>query len=295
MKNIKMYGKSIPLIAIVLVGLLTLGASAVLVSYLSTPVSTDVTLSSPVTFRLYDDLGAEITDETITAQILGGESFDFIKIAHNDAENAIPFAIALVIKGADVGVVNEFGAAVMVDSAGPVSDTAKTNIGTTQPWDSVDWHQNEGEAWYLHGAHDQDMVDAYSYYGELSTGIAFTNPLNEMYVDAVALTLVGEDYYVVIFGGTIGDSLSGDVGPRDETDLVTNWGFGGAAGYTLRGQGDIPITVPADDGSTDPHGYDVGKVRVIFSPSYFGTVEIGMQLVVPGSTIQQVIDTVLGP
>ena len=42
-----MFGKSVPLLAIVLVCMLTIGASAILVDYLSTSVETDVAVTSP--------------------------------------------------------------------------------------------------------------------------------------------------------------------------------------------------------------------------------------------------------
>ena len=48
MKHVKMFGKSVPLIAIVLAGMLTIGASAYLATYLSNTVTAEVTVTSPM-------------------------------------------------------------------------------------------------------------------------------------------------------------------------------------------------------------------------------------------------------
>lgn len=57
MKSIKMFGKSVPLIAIVLACMLTVGASAYLIGYLSPTVETAVTVTSPMEVGL--SLGTE--------------------------------------------------------------------------------------------------------------------------------------------------------------------------------------------------------------------------------------------
>lgn len=277
MKSIKMFGKSIPLLAIVIVSMLGVGVYAGLVSYLSASVSMDAIVTSPVELRLYDGTGTRFES---TFDLDGGESVDFSKIAYNKGENAVPFAIALVIKGEDVGD------AVIVDSAGPIGGK-KQIIGaalwdqtTPDIWNRDDlWCQVDEEAYYLHGAHDSVKLADYHFYGKLSTGTAFANPLNDKYVDALALSIGTDKYYVVIFGGTIG---AADVEAKTKNDLVTNWGWGTPSSY---GSNDnTPCIMGAES-------YDVGKVRVILDSAYVGTVQIGMQVVVPGTSIAQVIST----
>lgn len=57
MKSVKMFGKSVPLVAIVLACMLTIGASAYLVNYLSSTVTSDVAVMSP--FKVGISSGAE--------------------------------------------------------------------------------------------------------------------------------------------------------------------------------------------------------------------------------------------
>ena len=81
-KKINAFGRSIPVIAVVLMLLTTGIAGAAMVSYLSGTVTTTTTVESPISLNLYDSDGALISDLTLK----GGDSLDFFKIAHNDAK-----------------------------------------------------------------------------------------------------------------------------------------------------------------------------------------------------------------
>lgn len=295
MKSVKAFGKSIPIIVILAVVLSASLAGAALVNYLSNVVTTTTTVESPVELKLFNPDGTEITAFTLR----GGESVDFSKIAYNKGENGVPFAIALVIKGEDVGD------AVIVDSAGPRGD--KETIGNAlwidhrNIWNDGElWWQVEDDMWYLHGADDVAKVEAYKSYLKYSTSIEDPQvTLNDVYVDAVAVTIgsgsYAGEYYVVIFGGTIGGSAPNQIDQAQGTNAeklaleVTNWGWGSVNQetgtiYHPRTSGD-PCVMGGES-------FDVGKVRIIFASNFVTdeeTVEIGMSVVVPGATIAEII------
>jgi len=288
MRKVKI-GKRTAVVAVLMAVLCVGLAYGAVVNYLSNPVTTQVTVESPIELKLYDSEGTEISTMTELPPLKGGEAFRFIKVAHNKGENGVPFAIALVIKGKDVGE------AVIVDSAGPVNDVAKARLGTEPVWDSELWCQNEGEAWYLHGAHDAAKVEAYHDWGKYSTGTEFTNPINEIYVDAITVNKDGAEYYVVIFGGTIGGTGTGIPDPLPGLDAeVTRWGWGTPNSYTANEEGE-PLIIPGWGTNPESEGYDVGKVRIIFASNYVTEedeepVKICMRVVVPGTTIREIIE-----
>lgn len=259
------------LIAVLAMALLIATASASLVYYLSNMVSITANVTSPIELRLYYPNGTQITS---TLDVKGGGSVDFSKIAYNHGESSVPFAIALVIKGT-------LGEGVIVDSVGPI-DAEKQNIGgylwdQTYPdiWNRDDlWWQIEGEPWYLHDAYnkyDEYFDDSYVLWG---------NPQNTIYDDGGGVTIGTTDYYVVVFGGTVGAKNVG-LGVIYPSEEITNWGWGTPSSYTERSE-DIPCIMPGES-------YDVGKVRIIFAPNFQGTVAIGMQVVMPGSTVAEII------
>lgn len=257
-------------IAALAIALLIGTASASLVYYLSNMVSMTANVTSPIELRLYYSNGTQITS---TLDVKGGGSVDFSKIAYNHGESSVPFAIALVIKGID-------GEGVLVDSAGPI-DAQKQNIGgylwdQTYPdiWNRDDlWWQIEGEAWYLHDGYnkyDEYFDDSYVLWG---------NPQNMIYDDGGGVTIDGTDYYIVVFGGTIGPKPAN--GLISASEKITNWGWGTPTTYHERDT-DTPCIMPGES-------YDVGKVRIIFAPNFQGYVAIKMRVVMPGSTVAEII------
>ena len=262
------------------IGVLLVGmGSAALVNYLSVTETSTVGISSPIDFGLYDNNSAELSDQTMKA----GEVLEFYKIAKNNADVGIKFAIVTVVQGTNDGI--------LVDSAGPKGD--KDTIGAavvagTGVWDSTtDWNQVEGEPWYLHGAHNVSTVADYAYLnGAELTDAGFTI-VNDKYNDAGGITIDDEDYYIVVFGGTIGDNSASVNTPISETDVITNWGYGGADNYVHR-TADIPLVMPTG-------AYDIGKVRVYFDQSLAaGDYVVKTRVVTPGNTIGAIIEDMFG-
>jgi len=258
------------LTAVLAIALLIGTVSATLVYYLSNMVIMTANVTSPVELRLYYSNGTQITS---ALQLKGGGSVDFSKIAYNYGKSSVPFAIVLVIK-------DTLGEGLVVDSAGPI-DAEKQNIGgylwdQTYPdiWNRDDlWYQIEGEAWYLHDAYNK--YDAYfddSY-------VLWGNPQNTVYDDGGGVTIDTTDYYVIVFGGTIGAKPAN--GAISSAEKITNWGWGTPTTYHERTT-DTPSIMPGES-------YDVGKVRVIFAPNFQGSVAIKMQVVMPGSTVAEII------
>ena len=267
-KKLMLFG--LPILALVLV-------SGALLTYFGS-VSTDVTIENPIEFGLYDTDSVLIPNDG-SANMKSGEVFEFFKIAKNKANVGIEFAIVTIVQGTKDGV--------YIDSAGPQGD--KDTIGQavvdgTGQWDNTeDWYQIEGESWYLHGAHNSDLVSDYAYLdGVVLTDAGYTTT-NDKYNDAEGLTYKEEDYYVVVFGGTIGDNSEGVNTPILESDVITNWGYGGADSYVKR---------PADEPLVMPTGaYDIGKVRVYFNQDLApGEYTVKTAVVTPGNTIGEIID-----
>ncbi len=252
--------------------------SAILVSYFSS-VSTVVTVNSPIEFGLYNTASQPILDGT--ADMKAGEVFEFFKIAKNNADVGIEFAIVTIVQGTKDGI--------YVDSAGPKGD--KNTIGQAVVdgngvWDSLDdWYQIEGESWYLHGAHDSDLVSDYAYLDDdVLTDAGYTTT-NDKYNDAEGFTysVDGKDYYVVVFGGTIGDNSADVNTPILESDVITNWGYGGADSYVKR-TADEPLVMPTG-------AYDIGKVRVYFNQDLEpGIYTVKTAVVTPGKSIGTIIN-----
>ena len=246
-------------------------ASAALVYYLSNTVSMTANVTSPIELKLFEPDGTEITS---ALELKGGGSVDFSKIAYNLGESSVPFAIVLVIEGT-------LGEGIIVDSVGPI-EAEKQNIGgylweqNLDIWNRDDlWCQIEGEAWYLHDAYnkyDAYFDDNYALWG---------NPQNMIYDDGGGVTIDTTDYYVIVFGGTIGPKNTG-LGAIYPAETITNWGWGTPTTYYER-DADTPCIMPGES-------YDVGKVRVIFAPNFQGSVAIKMQVVMPGSTVAEIID-----
>ncbi|MBW2674564.1 MAG: hypothetical protein JRD89_14330 [Deltaproteobacteria bacterium] len=268
-KKINAFGKSIPVIAVIGMVLTAGIAGAVLVSYLSPPVTTTTTVDSPISLKLYDPNCNPISNLTLK----GGESLDFFKIAHNDADTGIPFAIALVIQGTD-------GEGIVVDSAGPKvapGDTVDKD-GVPKAWNyGALWWQNEGEAWYLHDAYNKYNAGWDSINNTWIPGME-THPQNTVYDDGGSVTIGDTDYYIVIFGGTIGTGADGQI---LASETITNEGWGTPTGYTA-----TPSRGPL---VMQPGAYDVGKVRVHFAPNFKGEHTVKMQVVMPGYTVEQII------
>jgi len=126
MKSIKMFGKSVPLLAIVMVSLLAIGASAVLVDYLSDTISaTVVTVESPMlvgislggweettvlhpTFGIVDcypdehNLEYWTTTGTLTIPgIVGGDSITLYTLSENLADVEITAHEEIIISNPD--------------------------------------------------------------------------------------------------------------------------------------------------------------------------------------------------
>jgi len=258
------------LIAVLAIALLIGTVSAAMVYYLSEVTTMTADIDSPIELRLYESDGTLITS---AFTIYGGESVDFFKIAYNKASAPVPFAIVLVIQGTD-------GEGVIVDSAGP-KDGQKAVIGNHlwtggagNIWNRADlWWQIEGEAWYLHDAYnkyDAYFDDTYALWG---------NPQNMVYDDGGSVNIGATDYYILVFGGTIGAKPAN--GLISGAEKITNWGWGTPSGYTERAE-DTPLVMP---GQT----YDVGKVRVIFAPNLLNSYTLKMQVVMPGYTVAEII------
>jgi len=246
--------------------LLICTVSATVVYYLSEKTTMTATLESPIELKLYDSDRNLITS---AFTLYGGESLDFFKIAYNKATAPVPFAIVLVIEGSN-------GEGIIVDSAGPKVPPGDTvgAAGVPLAWNNVDlWWQNEGEAWYLHDAYnkyDEYFDDSYALWG---------NPQNTVYDDGGSVNIGGTDYYIVVFGGTIGAKPAN--GLISTSEKITNWGWGTPSGYTERAT-DTPLVMQGET-------YDVGKVRVIFAPNLLNSYTIKMQVVMPGYTVAEII------
>jgi len=257
------------LIAVLAIALLIGTVSAALVYYLSNVVIMSANVTSPIELRLYYPNGTRIES---ALQLKGGSSVDFSKIAYNHGTSSVPFAIVLIIK-------NSLGEGIVVDSAGP-KDDKKSAIGNHlwtevagSIWNRDDlWWQIEGQAWYLHDAYDkydEYFNDEYVLWG---------NPQNTVYDDGGGVNIGGTDYYVVVFGGTIGPKPANGI--ISESEKITNWGWGTPTTYN---EGtNTPCMMPGES-------YDVGKVRINFAPNYQGSVAIRMQVVMPGSTVAEIV------
>jgi len=265
-----MQRKKLALVALALIFCIST-ASAALVFYLSNSVYMYASVTSPVELKLYDPEGTQITSEFYLG---GGQSIDFFKIAYNNGQSGVPFAIVLVFKGTN-------GAGVIVDSAGPkdgqkwaIGNHLWTNVGGSI-WNRDDlWWQIDGQAWYLHDAYTK-----YNQYYNPATWTLWGNPQNTKYDDGGTVKIDGIDYYVVVFGGTIGAKPADGAISAGET--ITNWGWGTPTGYSERAE-DTPLVMPGQS-------YDVGKVKIIFAPNFVGVVEAKMQVVTPGYTIQDIV------
>ncbi len=85
MKNVSIFGRSIPLVALLVVGILVTGASAAVVGYLSNTVTADVKVDSPYFLEIRTPTGGDMNDagywdgnwgETINlGNHYGGEEF----------------------------------------------------------------------------------------------------------------------------------------------------------------------------------------------------------------------------
>ncbi|UZE92457.1 MAG: hypothetical protein IB616_01205 [Methanosarcinales archaeon] len=303
-KKINAFGKSIPVIAVILMVLTAGIAGAALVSYLSNTVTTTATVESPIKLELYASDGALIDGDFDLEILEGGESFNLYKVAQNQGDAAVPFAIAMVFKGKDVGM------GVMVECAAPLAGQ-KVAIGhhltsgaSEIIWDRDDyWYEVDGVESCLLGAHDPEKVADYIFWADHNSIPTFSvDPdakLNTNYVDAVIVSdIEGNEYYVVIFGGTIGDTLIADEDPRTLESEITSWGWWSSDEYHLRGA-DEPCVMPGIN-DLDTKGYDLGKIRIIFrsnfvsddpeTPDIVETVNIGMRVVTPGCTIGEIIE-----
>jgi len=128
-----MFGKSVPLVAIVLACMLTVGASAVLVNYLSNTVTADFEVTSPMLVGV--SLGLEgweggsypegdhlLSDWTTTGtltipDILGGETITIYMMSENLADAEIKgFEEAIVTNTAGVTGADFVSVVVSVDS-----------------------------------------------------------------------------------------------------------------------------------------------------------------------------------
>ena len=134
MKHVKMFGKSVPLIAIVLVGLLTLGASAVLVNYLSDTVTAEFEVTSPMLAGVslgkegwggmdrYPEGSHDLEDWTLTGTLVipnvyGGETMTLYLMSQNLADGEIKgFEEATITNTAGVTGADFVSVVVSVDS-----------------------------------------------------------------------------------------------------------------------------------------------------------------------------------
>ncbi len=266
-KKLLMFG--LPVLALVLV-------SGALLTYFSS-VSTDVTVENPIVFGLYDTDSLAISG---TQTMNAGETLKFFKVAMNKAEVGTKFAIALVVQGTQEGVI--------VDSSGPVNDAQdlKNTLGQAiEAGDATIWTDNnkfwqiDGDDWYLHDAFNKYEDYEYWFGGEWVSG---ANPQNTVYDDGGGVIVNEENYYIVIFGGTIGDTAS--VGTIEAGDLITNWGWGNAGSYTVRSE-DEPLVMPPNN------AYDLGKVRVHFASNLVpGDYIVKTAVITPGESVEGIIN-----
>jgi len=266
------------LIPVLVVGLLVAGvASAQLVVYLGNLFTADVNVESPTELKLYNEASEEINS---TFTIKGGENIGFYKIAKNNADVGIKFAIALAIENVVAGEVT-------VDSAGPCPGDVP-NKNTIAYWaengwnmwnDTGKWCQIENQDWYLHDAYNKSAT--YEWWNDVSNvWVNGGNPQNTVYDDGGMVTVNDKDYYFVVFGGTIGTVANGAIGSWEK---ITNEGWGTPSEYTSTSGGDPNVMIPGVA--------DVGKVRIHFAQNSDPTVnhQVGMRVVQPGSTVAEVV------
>lgn len=254
-------------------------ASAAIVTYLADAKTTTVSLESPTQLKIYNTSLAEIST---TQSMYAGETLEFFKIAKNNSSVGTKFAIVLLVKGTKDGII--------VDSAGPKVDAGNTvdSNGVPLAWNNTElWWQNNNEDWYLHGAH-QTYSDYEWWNTDTNAFVAGSNPQNNEYNDAEGITINDINYYIVVFGGTIGDNELSVNTPINASDTITNWGWGTPTSYTKR-VADTPLIM-------QPNAFDVGKIRVYFAQNLEPAQEyiVKMAVVQPHSTIENIVGELFG-